>query len=604
MNDRLQAKLDMLPSLPGVYKMLDKDGTIIYVGKAVSLRNRVRQYFQSNKNHNSKVRAMVSHIEDLETIVVGNETEALTLESNLIKEFMPKYNILLKDDKHFPYVCINVKQDFPRLEVVRRIKDNGCTYLGPYLSGQLLGNDLKIVRDTFPIRHCKKNIEAAIARKERPCLMYQVGKCCAPCSGKVTREQYHSYINDVIRYLNGHTEDVLKHLREQMLAASNSLDFEEAAAIRDRIRAIESISEKQVAISTAEFDADAFAIAKNELATIVYAVFVRGGKIIGTDKFPMQTEDDDSDASILTAFLSQYYLNTNTVPRDVLLSIAIDDAEVLEQWLGELAHRRVYISVPKRGEKAKLTAMAQSNGDAEVQKTATLQKREWDKGGGALLRLQEILNIQKPLVRMECFDNSHTMGILTVSSMVVFTDGKPDKMQYRRFRLESDTHGDDLLAMHEVLMRRFAHGEPYPDLLIIDGGKEQLKVARAVLESLQLNDISVIGLAETREVIYTPNSDEPIVLAAREPALHVLQYIRDEAHRFAISYHRQLQQKKMLYSQLDDIPQIGDKRKRALFESFLTLDAIIAASVEELVAVPTISKTAAESIYRHFHSQS
>lgn len=592
----------MLPSLPGVYKMLDKDGVIIYVGKAVSLKNRVRQYFQSSKNHGSKVRAMVSHICDLETIVVGNETEALTLESNLIKELMPKYNILLKDDKHFPYVCINTNQPFPRLEVVRRVKKNGCIYLGPYLSGQLLKNDLSIVRENFPIRHCKKNIEAAIARRERPCLMHQIGKCCAPCSGKVSPEEYRGYINDVVRYLNGHTEDVVRHLKEQMKEAAEKMNFEEAAAIRDRIRAIESLSEKQVAISTSSIDADAFAVARNELTTLVYAIFVRNGKIVGTDKFPMQSFDEDSDSSILSAFLSQYYMGATKIPKNILLHTDIEGTTALEDWLSSLCDRRVHILVPKRGEKAKITAMAYENGVAEVQKSTVLIKHEWEKSGGALLRLQEVLGMDKPPKRMECFDNSHLMGTLTVSSMVVFTDGKADKMQYRRFRISSDPNGNDLIAMHEVLMRRFAHGEPYPDLLIVDGGKEQLKVACEIMDSLEIKGVYPIGLAETREVIYIPSSDEPIALPARDPALHLLQAIRDEAHRFAISYHRQLQQKKMLFSRLDNIPLIGESRKRALFETFLTLDGIENASLDELCAVKGMTAPAAESVYQHFHT--
>lgn len=601
MNDKLQEKLNMLPSLPGVYKMLDKDGTVIYVGKAVSLKNRVRQYFQSSKNHGAKVLAMVSHICDLETIVVDNESEALTLESNLIKELMPKYNILLKDDKHFPYVSINLKQDFPRVEVVRRVKNNGALYLGPYLSAQMLRNDMNVVREHFPIRHCKKDIAAAIARRERPCLMYQIGKCCAPCTGKVSVEEYRGYINDVIRYLNGRSDDVVKHLKLQMEEAAQRLNFEEAAAIRDRIRAIEALSEKQVAISTREFDADAFAVVKNDFSSVVYAVFVRNGKIIGTDKYPMQSQNEDSPSNILSAFLSQYYLNSPKLPRNILLNAPIEDVSTLESWLKSMCGHSVYISVPKRGQKAKITALAEKNGTAELEKATVLLKHEWEKSGGALQRLAELFNLSSAPHRMECFDNSHMMGELTVSSMVVFTDGKPDKMQYRRFRIKSDTKGNDLMAMNEVLMRRFAHGEPYPDLLIVDGGKEQLNIACAVIDALGLTDICAIGLAEQHETIYVRSSDEPIVLPMRDPALHMLQSIRDEAHRFAISYHRQLQQKKMLFSSLDGIPLIADKRKRSLFDVFSSLEAMQKATLDELAEVKGMSRQAAENLYLHFH---
>lgn len=581
--------------------MLDDRGTVIYVGKAVSLKNRVRQYFQASKNHDPKVSAMVAHIDDFETIVVANESEALSLESNLIKEFMPKYNILLKDDKHFPYVRFNMKQDFPRMEIVRRVKNDGAVYLGPYLSANLLKNDVSVVKETFPLRHCKKNIERAIARRERPCLMYQLKKCCAPCSGKVSPAVYKSYVAEVIKYLSGKTDELIVQLRDRMYAASARMDYEEAAILRDRIASMEALSEKQVAITVHSFDADAFAAVKDELTALVYAVFVRGGKIIGTDKYEMQASDADSPASILSAFLAQYYLNAQRIPPNVLLSEEPDDREGLELWLSELGKRRVRLTVPKRGDKAKITALARENGSNELEKTKKLLQREWQKTGGALLSLGEILSLNAPPHRIECFDNSHTGGSFTVSSMVVFIDGQPCRTKYRRFRITSDTHGDDLLAMHEALMRRFARDEELPDLLIVDGGKEQLKVACQVLESLGLDSVFPIGLAERHETIYLRDQNEPIALSPRNPALHLLQRVRDEAHRFAISYHRQLQQKKLYISMLDGIPGIGDARKLALLEHFISIDEIKKAPVDELSKVKGMTRPAAEAVYSFFH---
>ncbi|MEN6418708.1 MAG: excinuclease ABC subunit UvrC, partial [Clostridiaceae bacterium] len=610
MNNIIEEKLKLLPSSPGVYKMFNASGEVIYVGKAISLKNRVRQYFQSSKNHPPKVAAMVRQIEDFEYIRVANETEAFSLESNLIKQFKPKYNILLKDDKHFPYVRVDLKQDFPRLEIVRRVKNDGAKYLGPFLSGLLLRDGLSLVREHYPIRQCKKDIARMIARRERPCLMYHIGKCCAPCSGNVSREEYHRLLDEVLSFLSGKTDEIIRSLTAQMESAAESMDFEHAASLRDRIRAIESLSEKQAVIATTNTMMDVFALGRLEGTALVFALFVRNGKVIGTEKFRMDADAEESDADILSAFLSQYYAESVSFVPEVLLYQDASDMESIAEWLGGLAGRKVTLHRPQRGEKRRLTEMAYRNCLDVLEKDASLQKRAWERGEGALTQLSAILGLETVPSRLECFDNSHIQGRDTVSSMVVFTDGQPDKSAYRRFRILEDAGGNDLIAMLEALTRRFqkaAENEagflPLPDLLIMDGGPAQLQVALEVLDSFSLDFIPTIGLAELSETIYLPGEPEPIALPRNSAPQHLIERLRDEAHRFAISYHRNVHNRNALYSVLDSIPGVGDKRKRALFDTFLTIEAIKAASLDELKAVPLIDARTAESVYRYFHKE-
>ena len=610
MNERIEEKLKLLPSAPGVYKMFNAAGEVIYVGKAISLKNRVRQYFQSSKAHTAKVMAMVRQIDDFEYIRVANETEALSLESNLIKEFRPKYNILLKDDKHFPYIRVDMRQDYPRLEVVRRIKKDGAKYLGPFLSGLLLRDNIRIVRDYYPVRHCKKDIERAIARRERPCLMYHIGKCCAPCSGNVTRDEYHAILHEVCDLLEGHTEAVLRTLDAQMSQAAEALDFERAAALRDRIRAIESLGEKQAVIATTHTNADVFALGRLDEAIVVFALFVRNGKVIGTEKFRMEAASDEQDADILHAFVTQYYAGAQDFMPEILLHQSITDMESVSEWLTALAGHKVLLHMPQRGEKRRLTELAYRNCLDALEKDASLQKRAWERGEGAAVQLSGILGLETVPTRIECFDNSHLMGRDTVSSMVVFTDGQPDKSAYRRFRIRTDAGGDDLAAMREALTRRFAKAAendkgflPLPDLLIVDGGRTQLDVAMEVLTDMQLTYLPAIGLAESNETIYLPDTAEPITLPRNSASLHLIERLRDEAHRFAISYHRGLRQKSALFSILDEIDGVGDKRKRALFDAFVTLDAMKAATVEQLAAVPGMNHAAASAVRAYFDKE-
>ncbi|MEA5048862.1 MAG: excinuclease ABC subunit UvrC [Eubacteriales bacterium] len=610
MNSIIEEKLKLLPSSPGVYKMFNAAGEVIYVGKAISLKNRVRQYFQSSKNHPPKVTAMVRQIADFEYIRVANETEAFSLESNLIKEFKPKYNILLKDDKHFPYIRVDLRQDFPRLEVVRRVKKDGAKYLGPFLSGLLLRDGLALVREQYPIRQCKKDISRMIARRERPCLMYHIGKCCAPCSGEITREEYHKLLDEVLSFLSGNTSEILRSLNEQMDTAAESMDFERAAILRDRIRAIESLNEKQAVIATTNTMLDVFALGRLETNALVFALFVRNGKVIGTEKFRMDADIEESDADILSAFLSQYYAESATFVPEVLLYQDASDMEAISEWLGGLAKRKVEVHRPQRGEKRRLTEMAYRNCLDVLEKDASLQKRAWERGEGALTQLSAILGLETVPSRIECFDNSHIQGRDTVSSMVVFTDGQPDKSAYRRFRIRAEANGNDLIAMREALMRRFQKAEeneagflPLPDLLVMDGGPTQLQVALEVLDHFSLDFIPTVGLAELSETIYIPNEALPIALPRNSAPQHLIERLRDEAHRFAISYHRNVHNRNALYSVLDDVPGVGDKRKRSLFDAFMTLDAIKSATIDELKSVPLVDSRTAETVYQYFHKQ-
>lgn len=602
MNQLLADKIALLPEKPGVYKMFDEAGTVIYVGKAKVLKNRVRQYFQSSKNHSPKVRAMVSHIADFETIEVHSEVEALSLESNLIKEFMPKYNILLKDDKHFPYFRIDLKQDFPRIEIVRRVKQDGATYLGPYIVGPSVQEELRLVYDLFPLRHCKKNIASMISRRERPCLLYHVGKCCAPCSGQITREQYHAYLKEAIRLLNGNSGDLIPYLTEKMQEASESLDFERAALLRDKLKATMALHEKQAAINANDLSADVFAVDSLNDSRMVFSLYVRSGKVIGTHAFPLEGDGEDDPSEWLHAFLLQYYGQDDIeIPQTVLLAHNCSDHESMEAWLSEKKRRKVSISVPQRGVKHQLTDMAVQNCAALLEKNEKIRVRSWERGEGALAELSAILGLDEVPSRVECFDNSHLMGTNTVASMVVFRDGAPDKSAYRHFRIREDAGGDDLTAMREVLTRRLTGDNTLPDLLVLDGGKTQLAVGVEVLNTLNLSHIPICALAESEEWIYLPDQEEPIVLPRNSAPLHLIERLRDEAHRFAISYHRSLRSKSALYSVLDTIDGIGDKRKRALFDAFLTVDQIRNASLEDLASVKGMTLPAAQSVYRYFH---
>ena len=607
MNEKIEAKLKLLPDKPGVYKMFNARGELIYVGKAINLKNRVRQYFQSSKNHPPKVASMVSNIDDFDFVIVGNETEALNLESNLIKQNKPYYNILLKDDKHFPYIRIDYKQDFPRVEIVRKYKKDGAKYFGPYLSGFALRESITAVREHFPIRQCKKDIRKAIARGERPCLMYHIGKCCAPCTGKVTPEEYRLLLDQVTALFQGNCKTYIDDMTAKMMAESEKLNFEKAAQYRDRIRAMQSISEKQIASSASDNSYDVFALARNELETVVYGLFVRAGNVISAESFSINAGDEPF-SEIISQFLLQFYVGMANLPKEIIIMDEAEDVENIELLLQKQSGHAVKIHVPRRGEKLKQGQLAKMNAEETIGRHRELTHREWERSEGALTELMQIVGMDVFPHRIECFDNSHIQGRDTVGSMVVFIDGKPDKTLYRRFRTKQNTGGDDYLAMREHLTRRFRRtidgDEKFaelPDLLIVDGGIGQLNVALEVLNDFGLAYISCIGLAEKNEEIILPDEKESVILARSSPVLQLLQRVRDEAHRFAITYHRNLRARNSLYSVLDSIKGIGDRRKRALYEKFLTIDAIKAADMDELKSADGMNAAAAKSVYDYFH---
>lgn len=608
MNDVIRDKLKLLPDSPGVYRMYNALGEIIYVGKAVNLKNRVRQYFQ-NTPKPPKVAAMVSNIADFEFTITSSEMEALTLECNMIKQNRPRYNILLKDDKGFPYVRIDFTKDFPRPEIVRRVKKDGAKYFGPYLSGLALRESITAVRDYFPVRHCKKDIAKAIARRERPCLMYHIGKCCAPCSGNVTRERYHGYLNEIAQLLQGHCKDMVDRLRRQMNGASEKMEYERAAVLRDRIKAIESLAEKQRAATTVINSFDVFSVAKDDMNTVVYAILMRDGNVVKTDSFFL-TASDERDEEIMASFLMQFYMGSGHIPNEVVCCVMPESAQSIAECLKEECGHTVKLIVPQRGEKKQLVELAKVNGVEALKRKKELTVKEWERGEGALMELSRIVGMDEIPRRMECFDNSHFQGRDTVGSMVVFIDGKPDKSLYRRFKTNSNTDGDDYEAMREHLTRRFKRAmegdekfNELPDLLIVDGGRGQLNIALEVLEEFGLSYITAIGLAERNEEIILPDSEESVIMPRSSSTLHLLQRIRDEAHRFAITYHRSMRSKTALFSVLQQIDGVGEKRRRALFDKFLTLDAIKAASVEELASAEGMNRVVAQKVHDYFNGE-
>ncbi|MGI6151580.1 MAG: excinuclease ABC subunit UvrC [Christensenellales bacterium] len=608
--ESLSQKLKELPDSPGVYLHKDESGNIIYVGKAVSLKNRGRQYFQSPKNHSPKVRALVSRIADFSYVMVDSETEALTLECNFIKRYRPFYNVLLKDDKSFPYVRIDMNAPYPRVEIVNNVKNDGARYFGPYLSRSAVREALAAVSDNFALRTCKKDIERSIARGERPCLYYHLGKCSAPCANHISKEEYRKIVDQVACFLSGQTEEVIASLTAQMNEAAADLAFERAAAIRDRIESVRIISEKQKAAMANVDERDILALCRSKDAALVYALFVRGGKVIGAERYDLLCEDED-DGEALSAFLTQFY-STAPVPPEIVLNRTIENSEAMARWLSEQRGKKAVLTFPKRGNKKKLCEMAERNGMAELQKDERKRRRLWERTRGALISLASVIGIDVP-ERIECFDISHTMGVEPVASMVVFAGGKPDPSQYRRFKIKHSGN-DDYAAMGEVLSRRFARfkadrekGESTgfaaePGLLLIDGGKGQLRVAMDELQKAGLA-FPVAGLSERLEELWLPGRSDPVVLKTGSPELHMLQRVRDEAHRFAITYHRSLRNKASLASALEEIKGVGPVRRRALLSAFPSPESIKNATLEELAAAPGVDKRTARLVYESFHGQ-
>lgn len=602
MTDIVEEKLKLLPDRPGVYIMKDSQGKIIYVGKAVVLKNRVRQYFQSNKNHTPKVRAMVSHIADFEIIMTHTEVEALILECNLIKKHRPRYNISLKDDKTYPYVKVTVQEEFPRVFITRRVLKDGARYFGPYTNATAVHESLKLLRRLFPLRTCKH-------LQERPCLEYHIKRCLAPCAGKVEKDEYDAMIRAVLLFLEGRTEEVEKELQYRMEAAAEAYHFEIAARLRDQLLAVRKIAEKQN-IVTGSGDQDAVGMARSEIGVVVQIFFIRAGKMIGREHFLLRGSEEESDEAILTAFLQQYYHRAAFIPREVLLprELPQEDRQLMEAWLSEKKKRaKVQLVCPQRGTKHDIVVMAAGNAAKYLQDEAARIKQANAQTRGAVEELGRYLGLKNPPERMECFDISHIQGSETVASMVVFEGGLPKKTDYRRFKIRS-TEGkpDDFLSMREVTTRRYV-GLPeaeLPDLIVIDGGKGQLSSALEIIrQQAGHKKVPVVGLAKQFELVFREGESEPVVLPRHSQALYLIQRIRDEAHRFAITYHRKLRGKRNLVSVLDHIVGIGPKRRQALWAHFGTLAKIKSASVEELAEVDGMNMPAAEAVYNFFLAQ-
>ena len=602
MTDIVAEKLKLLPDSPGVYIMKDDHGKIIYVGKAIVLKNRVRQYFQSSRNHTPKVRAMVSHIADFETIMTANEVESLILEANLIKKHRPRYNIRLKDDKSYPYVKVTVQEEFPRVFITRRVLRDGARYFGPYTNVTALRDSLKLLRRLFPLRTCR-------TMPERPCLEYHIKRCLAPCIGKVEAEDYRAMIRAVLLFLEGRTDDVERELEQRMNAAAEAYHFETAARLRDQLSAVRTAAERQN-IVTGAGDQDAVGMARSAAGVCVQIFFIRGGKMIGREHFLLRGSEEESDTDILRAFLEQYYNQATFVPREVLLPCAIDAAAqaTIEAWLAaRKGGGKVALLTPQRGTKHDIVQMATGNAAKFLADEETRRSLLDEQTLGAVEELGRYLGLKHPPRRMECFDISHNQGQETVASMVVFEDGAPKKSDYRRFKIRS-TEGkpDDFLSMREVTTRRYVGlpEEELPDLIIIDGGKGQLSSALEIIRhAAGHKDVPVVGLAKQFELVFTEGNSEPVELPRRSQALYLIQRIRDEAHRFAITFHRKLRGKRNLVSVLDHIVGIGPKRRQSLRIHFGSLEKIKEASVEELAAAPGMNRTSAEAVRHFFDAQ-
>lgn len=606
----LQHKLSNLPTAPGVYLMRNEVGEVIYVGKAVNLRNRVRSYFQKSAAHPLKVRVMVEHIHDLEIIVTDSEVEALILENHLIKEYSPRYNVRLKDDKTYPYIKVTVQEDFPRVLMVRRRLNDGARYFGPYTDVTAVKKTLSFLRTLFPLRTCSKKIVEG--QQDRPCLNYHIGRCLAPCAGLVSKEKYGEMIAEVIMFLEGRIDRLIPELTEKMHQAAAKLEFERAARFRNQIRGLQTLAERQKMVAQHNEDQDYLGCARYGELACVQVFFVRSGKLVGRDHFLLECSAEEDEGEILRSFLQQYYQDASYIPREVLIPEELDESAVLEDWLGGLRGGRVYLRTPKRGVKRQLLDLVIKNAQVVLDETKSRQAFKEKAQEKALQELQEVADLPEPPERIEAFDISNLQGTNIVASLVVWEDGDFKNSDYRRFRIRGvEGAPNDYESMREAVRRRFQRGlqereeqvkdgkfAAFPDLVLIDGGKGQLSAALEVRDELGLI-MPFIALAERREELYLEGSSEPVVLPLDSPGLLLLRRIRDEAHRFALTYHRNLRGKAARTSILDEIPGVGPKRKKDLIKHFGSVKRIREASLEELQQVPGISAKLAGEIYQH-----
>lgn len=615
----IQEELKKLPAKPGVYLMHNKKDEIIYVGKAIRLNHRVRQYFQNSRNLSSKIAHMVSQIAYFEYIITDSELEALVLESNLIKEHRPKYNTMLKDDKNYPYIKMTTNEEFPRLLIARTMKQDGCKYFGPYTSAGAVRDTIEMLRKIFKIRTCSRRLPRDTG-KDRPCLYYQIKQCQAPCQGYISKEQYKKQVEDTLSFLNGNYKKVADIIRGKMEQAAANMEFEQAAEYRDLLKSIEKIMDRQK-INTKGFeDRDMIALAREKDDAVVAIFFVREGKLLGREHFHMESSEETSDEEILGAFVKQFYSGTPYLPGEIFLECPIEDMEIMEELLSKKRGGRVRFKVPVRGEKHRMVELAKENAKNVLKLDSEKMKKEEKRTIGAVHEMEQLLGI-RGLNRMEAFDISNISGFQTVASMVVFEKGKARKQDYRKFRLKTITGPDDYASMEEVLKRRFLHGKKemeelkangkdlelgsftkFPDLLLMDGGKGQVNIALKVLEQLDFH-IPVCGMVKddnhrTRGLYY---NNEEILFPKNSEAFLLVTRIQDEAHRFAIEYHRSLRAKGQVYSILDDIKGVGPKRRKALMKHFKDIGKIRTATEAEIMQVPGMNQQTARAIYDFFH---
>lgn len=615
----IQEELKKLPQKPGVYIMHDAKDVIIYIGKAVSLKNRVRQYFRPSHNEGIKKEQMVKQIARFEYIITDSELEALILECNLIKEHRPKYNTMLRDDKTYPYIRVTLGEAFPRVLFSRQMKKDKSRYFGPYTSGGAVKETIDLIGKLYRLKTCNKVLPRDIG-KERPCLNYHIHQCMAPCQGNVSQEEYRRQIDQVIEFLNGNYQPILKELEDKMQRASDEMNFEKAIEYRELLKAVKQVAQKQKITSSDGEDKDIIAMASDEEDAVVQVFFIRDGKLIGRDHFHVNIGSEDTRPQVLATFLKQFYAGTPFIPREVILQEEIEETDLIEQWLAQKRGQKVYIRVPKKGTKEKLVELAAQNAGMVLSQDKEKIKREEGRTIGALKEIGHLLELEQ-IKRVEAYDISNISGFESVGSMVVYEKGKPKRSDYRKFKLRTVTGPDDYGSMYEVLTRRFSHGMKeqqelkeqkmendygsftrFPDLIMMDGGKGQVNVALRVLDELGLS-IPVCGMVKddnhrTRGLYY---HNREIPIDRHSEGFKLITRIQDEAHRFAIEYHRSLRSKEQVHSVLDDIPGIGAARRKSLMKSFPSLDAIREADVQTLAELPGMNQQAAQSVYDFFH---
>ena len=597
----IQEHLKKLPDEPGVYLMKDEDKTVIYVGKAISLKNRVRQYFQSSKNHSSKVKSMVKNIYSFEYIITDSELEALILECNLIKQYRPKYNVLLRDDKTYPYIKVTTNEDYPRVLKVRRVLKDKAKYFGPYTNITAVNDTLEIIRNTYPIRTCNIDIDKAIRNNVRPCLNKHIKKCVGPCTGDVSKEDYNKMVEEILMFLSGKEEKLIELLKEKMNKCAMEFNFEDAAIYRDKIRSLEDMIQKQkIDSGTSDLNQDIIAMARAHDEACVQVFFIRNGKIVGREHYILEGVMDSSRESILSSFVKQFYMAQDYVPKEILIEDEVEDSFVLEEWLSNKKGQRVSIKVPQKGEKKNLIEMVRKNAVEYLEKFSDMNKMKYQKSVGALEELKDVIGLEEIPKRIESFDISNIQGVDSIGSMVVFTNGKKDKKEYRRYKIKTVIGPNDYDSMAEIVERRLKYGN-LPDLILLDGGKGQVSAVKKVLDRNNVK-IPLWGMFKddkhrTKGLI---SQEKEIELDNTSNLYRFVASIQEEVHNYAITYHRSLRNKSLTKSILDDIQGIGEKRKKALLAHFKSIEDIKKASFEELLEVEGMNKSSAESVYYFF----